>query len=203
LATIDSKPLRPTGLTAAAAAMAFTLPALSYDYASLEPHIDATTMNIHHTKHHQTYVNNVNAALDKFPELKGLGLVDLNQAVGTDKIPAEVATAVRNNGGGHWNHSFFWKVMTAPSNTNGPSAELKAAIDASFGALACVFVCVLGGGVSERARALLIAPRPGDRRPVLCCRREQQPAEDFCARRLSIYKHKHSQTNQPTHPPKK
>ena len=120
--------------------MAFTLPALSYDYASLEPHIDATTMNIHHTKHHQTYVNNVNAALDKFPELKGLGLVDLNQAVGTDKIPAEVATAVRNNGGGHWNHSFFWKVLTAPSNTNGPSAELKAAIDAAFGACLCEVV---------------------------------------------------------------
>lgn len=59
-------------------------------------------MNIHHTKHHQTYVNNVNAALDKFPELSSLGIVDLNRAVGTDAVPAEVATAVRNNGGGHW-----------------------------------------------------------------------------------------------------
>jgi Fe-Mn family superoxide dismutase len=115
--------------------MAFTLPTLGYEYQALEPHIDVTTMNIHHTKHHQTYINNINAALDKFPELKSLGLVDINAAVGTDKIPAEIATAVRNNGGGHWNHSFFWKVMTAPSNTNGPSAELKAAIDSAFGSV--------------------------------------------------------------------
>jgi Fe-Mn family superoxide dismutase len=115
--------------------MAFSLPSLGYDYATLEPHIDAMTMNIHHTKHHQTYVNNLNAALDKFPEFRDLGLVEINKAVGSDKVPTEIATAVRNNGGGHWNHSFFWKVMTAPSNTNGPSAELKAAIDASFGSL--------------------------------------------------------------------
>lgn len=115
--------------------MAFTLPVLTYDYAALEPHIDAMTMNIHHTKHHQTYVNNLIAATDKFPELKDLGIVDLNKAIGSDKIPADVATAVRNNGGGHWNHSFFWKVMTSPANTNGPSAELKAAIDASFGSI--------------------------------------------------------------------
>lgn len=89
--------------------MAQALPPLPYDYGSLEPHVDATTMNIHHTKHHQTYVNNLNAALDKFPELKDLGLVDLNKAVGTDKLPKDVATVIRNNGGGHYNHSFFWK----------------------------------------------------------------------------------------------
>jgi superoxide dismutase len=84
--------------------MAFNLPSLPFEYTSLEPHIDALTMNIHHTKHHQTYVNNLNAALDKFPEFRDLGLVAINQAVGSDKVPAEVATAVRNNGGGHWNH---------------------------------------------------------------------------------------------------
>jgi Fe-Mn family superoxide dismutase len=115
--------------------MALSLPPLPYDYAALEPYIDATTMNIHHTKHHQTYVNNVIAALDKHPELKGMSVVDITQSVGTDKIPSEVATALRNNGGGHYNHSFFWKVMTNPSNTNGPSAELKAAIDGAFGSL--------------------------------------------------------------------
>jgi Fe-Mn family superoxide dismutase len=115
--------------------MAFQLPVLPYDYAALEPSIDATTMNIHHTKHHQTYVNNLNAAVEKFPELASLGLAGISAAVGTDKVPAEVATAVRNNGGGHWNHSFFWKVLTSPSNTNGPSSELKAAIDESFGSL--------------------------------------------------------------------
>jgi Fe-Mn family superoxide dismutase len=84
--------------------MAFSLPSLPFEYTALEPHIDALTMNIHHTKHHQTYVNNLNAALDKFPEFRDLGLVSINQAVGSDKVPAEVATAVRNNGGGHWNH---------------------------------------------------------------------------------------------------
>lgn len=71
------------------------LPPLPYSYDSLEPYIDATTMNIHHTKHHQTYVNNVKGALEKFPELKDLGLVDLNKAVGTSKIPSEVATVIR------------------------------------------------------------------------------------------------------------
>lgn len=115
--------------------MAFTLPALPYDYATLEPHIDSTTMNIHHTKHHQTYVNNLNAALDKFPEFKSVGLVELNKEVGTGKIPADIATAVRNNGGGHWNHSFFWKIMTNPTNTNGPAGDLKGAIESAFGSV--------------------------------------------------------------------
>lgn len=115
--------------------MAFELPVLTYDYAALEPYVDSTTMTIHHTKHHQAYVTNVNAALDKFPELKSLGLVGLNQAVGSDKIPKDVATVVRNNGGGHWNHSFFWKVLAAPSSTNGPSSDLKEAIDKAFGSI--------------------------------------------------------------------
>lgn len=115
--------------------MAFTLPKLPYEYTSLEPSIDAQTMQIHHGKHHQTYVTNVNAQVDKFPELKDLGLVTLNESVGTSKIPKEAATAVRNNGGGHWNHSFFWKAMTNPSNTNGPSSEVKSAIDSAFGSV--------------------------------------------------------------------
>lgn len=115
--------------------MPYELPALPYAYDVLEPYVDSTTMTIHHTKHHQAYITNVNAALEKFPELASLGLVDLNKAVGTEKVPKEIATAVRNNGGGHWNHSFFWKVMAAPSTTNGPSADLKAAIDAAFGSM--------------------------------------------------------------------
>lgn len=75
--------------------MAYSLPKLPYDYSALEPHIDAQTMQIHHSKHHQTYVTNVNNAVQKFPELNGLGIEDLNSAVGTSKIPAEIATAVR------------------------------------------------------------------------------------------------------------
>ncbi|GIL92721.1 hypothetical protein Vretifemale_20228 [Volvox reticuliferus] len=115
--------------------MAFELPALPYDYGTLEPHVDSQTMLIHHTKHHQAYVNNLNAALDKFPELKDLGLVDINKAVGTTKLPGDVATTIRNNGGGHYNHTFFWKVMTNPSNTNGPSGAVKEAIEAAFGSV--------------------------------------------------------------------
>eukprot|EP00195_Chlamydomonas_chlamydogama_P015347 CAMPEP_0202895322 /NCGR_PEP_ID=MMETSP1392-20130828/4556_1 /ASSEMBLY_ACC=CAM_ASM_000868 /TAXON_ID=225041 /ORGANISM="Chlamydomonas chlamydogama, Strain SAG 11-48b" /LENGTH=217 /DNA_ID=CAMNT_0049580299 /DNA_START=71 /DNA_END=724 /DNA_ORIENTATION=+ len=115
--------------------MAFQLPALPYSYDALEPHVDAQTMTIHHTKHHQTYVTNLNNALEKFPELAGLGIVDINKAVGTDKIPKDIATVVRNNGGGHWNHSFFWKVMGRPTDNNGPSADVKAAIDTAFGSV--------------------------------------------------------------------
>lgn len=115
--------------------MAFTVPKLPYDYSALEPSIDATTMQIHHGKHHQTYVTNLNAQKDKFPELKDLGLVTLNQSVGSSKIPKEAATAVRNNGGGHWNHSFFWKAMANPSNSNGPSSEVKSAVESAFGSV--------------------------------------------------------------------
>lgn len=113
----------------------YSLPALPYEYGALEPHIDVLTMQIHHTKHHQAYVNNLNGALEKAVELKDLELVDLQKVLGTDKVPEDVAKALRNNGGGHWNHSFFWQVMTSPSETNGPSAELKAAIDQAFGSV--------------------------------------------------------------------
>ena len=115
--------------------MAFSLPDLSYGYEALEPHIDTTTMNIHHTKHHQAYVNNLNAAIEKFPELSGLGIAEISSSVGTDKIPADIATAVRNNGGGHWNHSFFWQVMTKPSETAGPSGDVKSKIEETFGSV--------------------------------------------------------------------
>lgn len=115
--------------------MAFKLPPLPYDYQALEPHIDTQTMQIHHSKHHQTYVNNINAQVDKFGDLKQLDLVGLLEAAGTDKVPAGAATAVRNNGGGHWNHSFFWKIMTNPSNTNGPNGDLKQDVEQAFGSL--------------------------------------------------------------------
>lgn len=80
-------------------------------------------------------MNNLNAALDKFPELKGLGLVDINARTGTSEIPSDIATAVRNNGGGHWNHTFFWKSMCNPSSTGGPSGTLKQAIEEAFGSV--------------------------------------------------------------------
>ena len=110
--------------------MAFTLPELSYSYDALEPYIDSRTMEIHHGKHHGGYVNNLNAALEKAPDFAAKSLDDLIASI--NDLPEEVRTAVRNNGGGHWNHSFFWKIMSG-SGGGEPQGELKTAIDAAFG----------------------------------------------------------------------
>jgi Fe-Mn family superoxide dismutase len=110
--------------------MAFTLPPLPYDYGALEPHIDARTMEIHHTKHHQAYVNNLNAAIEKAPELEGESLDEL--LTGIKSVPESVRTAVRNNGGGHWNHSLFWQIMK-PNASGEPTGKLADAISKAFG----------------------------------------------------------------------
>ena len=109
----------------------FVLPPLPYDFAALEPHIDAQTMQIHHGKHHQAYVNNVNAALEKAAEWQKSSLDELLQAL--PKLPESIRTAVRNNGGGHWNHSFFWTLM-GPGAGGAPAGALADAITRSFGA---------------------------------------------------------------------
>jgi superoxide dismutase, Fe-Mn family len=110
--------------------MAFTLPALPYANDALEPHIDARTMEIHHTKHHQAYVNNLNAAIEKAPELASKSLDDLMR--GINSVPEAVRGAVCNNGGGHWNHSLFWQLM-GPGKGGEPSGKLADAIKAAFG----------------------------------------------------------------------
>ncbi len=110
--------------------MAFTLPALPYDFTALEPHIDAKTMEIHHGKHHQTYVNNLNAPIEKAPELESKSLEELMRSV--NKLPEAVRTAIRNNGGGHWNHSMFWQIM-APKAGGEPGGNLGMAIKSAFG----------------------------------------------------------------------
>ena len=109
--------------------MAYTLPQLGYAYDALEPHIDAKTMEIHHTKHHQTYITNVNAALagTEFADKDVLEVIS-----NLDALPADKQTAVRNNGGGHANHTLFWEVI-APGGSNEPVGEVKAAIEAKFG----------------------------------------------------------------------
>lgn len=110
--------------------MAHELPDLPYDHDALEPHIDAETMRIHHSKHHQGYVNNLNAALEKHPELADKSLEELLGDLGS--VPEDIKTAVRNNGGGHANHSLFWPCM-APGSGGTPSGELADAIDSAFG----------------------------------------------------------------------
>ena len=110
--------------------MAFTLPPLPYANDALEPHIDAKTMEIHHTKHHQAYVNNLNAAIEKAPELANKSIDDLMKGINT--VPEAGRTAVRNNGGGHWNHSMFWQIM-GPNKGGEPTGKLADAIKSAFG----------------------------------------------------------------------
>ena len=110
--------------------MAHTLPQLPYDAAALEPHIDAQTMQIHHGKHHAAYVNNLNAALEKHPELQDKSVEDLVKNLSA--VPEAIRTAVRNNGGGHVNHTMFWQIM-GPGKGGAPSGAIAAAIDSTFG----------------------------------------------------------------------
>jgi superoxide dismutase, Fe-Mn family len=110
--------------------MAHELPPLPYDFSALEPHIDTQTMQIHHGKHHQAYVTNLNAALEKHPNLQGKSAEDLVRDLGS--VPEDIRTAVRNNGGGHVNHTMFWKMM-APNAGGAPTGAVADAIKASFG----------------------------------------------------------------------
>jgi len=110
--------------------MTFTLPPLPYDYAALEPHIDQQTMRIHHDKHHAAYVNNLNAALESQPALQSKSIDALIADLAS--LPESIRTAVRNNGGGHYNHTLFWDLM-APGGAKAPQGKLADAINASFG----------------------------------------------------------------------
>ena len=157
--------------------MPHTLPQLPYDFAALEPHIDAQTMQIHHGKHHQTYVTNLNNALAKHPELGEKSLDDLLR--GINSVPEDIRGAVRNNGGGHHNHSLFWTVMAPPQKGGGgqPSGKLGDAIARTFGEfqklkeqLQNAAVSQFGSGWSWLSVAngkLEIAGRPNQDSPVM------------------------------------
>ena len=108
----------------------FTLPALGYDYNALEDYISEDIMRLHHTKHHQTYVDKLNAAIETHPELAGKGIVELLSDL--DAVPEDIRTAVRNHGGGHYNHSLFWQCM-APSAGGQPEGVLLEALVAKYG----------------------------------------------------------------------
>ena len=110
--------------------MAYSLPSLPYAYDALEPHVDKMTMEIHHTKHHQAYINNVNKALEGHPDLANKPIDDLMR--GLASVPEAIRTAVRNNGGGHSNHTLFWTIM-GPNAGGAPGGELAAAINGTFG----------------------------------------------------------------------
>lgn len=110
--------------------MSYSLPSLPYAYDALEPHFDKQTMEIHHTKHHQTYVNNANTVLEAYPELAKYSVEELIQDL--DKVPADKRTFMRNNAGGHANHSFFWKNLKTGTTLGG---DLKAAIERDFGSV--------------------------------------------------------------------
>ncbi|HKT07143.1 MAG TPA: superoxide dismutase [Gemmatimonadaceae bacterium] len=155
--------------------MAFALPPLPYDYAALEPHIDARTMEIHHTKHHQAYVNNLNAALEKAPEFQQKSLDDI--VANLSKVPDAVRTAVRNNAGGHWNHSMFWLIMS-PKGGGDPSGNLGDAVAKSFGDVAklkeqfnAAAASRFGSGwawvVADGAGALKIESTPNQDNPAM------------------------------------
>jgi superoxide dismutase, Fe-Mn family len=110
--------------------MAYELPPLPYPFAALEPHIDAKTMEIHHDKHHQTYITNANNALKDYPELAAKPVEEL--LANLSAVPEAIRTAVRNNAGGHANHSFFWKIL-GPSAGGSPKGKLAEAVNSTFG----------------------------------------------------------------------
>jgi Fe-Mn family superoxide dismutase len=154
--------------------MAFKLPDLPYGLTALEPHIDARTMEIHYGKHHAAYVAKLNAALEKHPELAQKPVEDLLRAL--DTLPAEIRTAVRNHGGGHSNHSLFWKVM-APGAGGNPSGALAAAIDKAFNGIAgfqeqfsIAAANLFGSGwawlVVDASRKLTIVTTPNQDSPI-------------------------------------
>jgi Fe-Mn family superoxide dismutase len=112
--------------------MAFEVPPLPYDYTALEPYIDEQTMHLHHDKHHAAYVNNLNAALESQPQLASWSVEDLMRRI--NEVPESIRTTVRNNGGGHINHSMFWRIMR-PNGGGAPTGALAQAINDTFGSV--------------------------------------------------------------------
>jgi Fe-Mn family superoxide dismutase len=124
----------------------FTLPPLGYAYDALEPHIDTATMGFHHKNHHGTYVANLNGLVAKWPDLAKKGPEDILANLST--VPESVRAAVRNNLGGHWNHSFFWILMT-PGGAKAPNAEVASAINGAFGSFDAMKAAVKQAGMTR------------------------------------------------------
>lgn len=155
--------------------MAFTLPPLPYDYKALEPHIDEQTMRLHHDKHHAAYVNNLNAALEPHSDLQKMPIEEL--LANLSKVPEAVRGKVRNNGGGHFNHTIFWEMM-APGGAKEPGGALADAINKAFGSFtafkeqfgkACVDRFGSGWGwlITDRSGKLSIESTPNQDTPIM------------------------------------
>ena len=126
--------------------MAFEVPPLPYEYTALEPTIDEATMHLHHDKHHAAYVTNLNAAIEKHPELAGKSVEDLVKDL--NAIPDDIRAAVRNNGGGHVNHTMFWEIMK-PGGASAPTGALADAINSTFGSLDALKAAVNDAGIKR------------------------------------------------------
>jgi len=155
--------------------MAHTLAALPYDFAALEPHIDAQTMQIHHGKHHQAYVNNLNAALDKHSGMQDKGLEELLGNL--TAVPDDIRAAVRNNGGGHWNHTLFWQLM-GPNAGGEPSGALGDAITASLGGFAKFKEAFGAAGVGRFGSGWAWLLRDGDKLSIVSSPNQDNPIMD-------------------------
>ncbi|MGH3011493.1 MAG: superoxide dismutase [Gaiellaceae bacterium] len=154
--------------------MAYDVPPLPYDYGELEPHIDEQTMRIHHDKHHQAYVDKVNAALEG-TEWADRPIEEVLTSL--DQIPDDKRTAVRNNGGGHLNHTLFWESMS-PEGGGGPSGDLAAAIDAAFGSFADFQGKLKDAGVNQFGSGWAWLVRDGDALAVVSTPNQDNPISD-------------------------
>jgi Fe-Mn family superoxide dismutase len=156
--------------------MTFTLPPLPYAFDALEPYIDAKTMEIHHDKHHGAYVTNLNAAIDKAPELKSKSLEEL--LAGINAVPEAVRAAVRNNAGGHWNHSQFWLWLDPAKKGGEPGGALGNAIKASFGDFAKFKEQFAAAAVGRFGSGWAWLTRKGDKLAITSSPNQDNPLMD-------------------------
>ncbi len=156
--------------------MPFELPKLSYDYNSLEPFIDSQTMEIHHSKHHQTYITNLNKALENYPDLQNMSIEALITSIST--LPAEVQTAVKNNGGGHYNHSLFWQFMSPDYKK--PEGDFLAALEQSFETLESFQDKFAAAGLGRFGSGWVWLIKKGDKLEIVSTANQDNPKmEDF------------------------
>ncbi len=154
--------------------MAYDVPPLSYDYGALEPHIDEATMRVHHDKHHQAYVDKVNAALEG-TDLADAAIEDVLKDLSA--VPEDKRTAVRNNGGGHYNHSLFWEWMS-PDGGGAPDGDLGAAIDEAFGSFDDFKTKVKDAGVGQFGSGWAWLVHDGSGLAVVCTANQDSPISD-------------------------